>query len=67
MKLHLRIKELRRERGITQAQLAQDLNLKQNTYSQYENGRRNIPIDLLVKLAEYYDVSIEYLLNLSDY
>ncbi|MDE5618296.1 MAG: helix-turn-helix domain-containing protein [Clostridia bacterium] len=67
MYLHLRIKELRCEYGKTQAQLAQDLNVKQNTYSQYENGHRQIPLDLLIRLAEYYDVTIDYLLNLSDY
>ncbi|MDE5547627.1 MAG: helix-turn-helix domain-containing protein [Clostridia bacterium] len=61
-----RLKELRLEFGATQQQLSKVLNIKQNTYSQYENGSRQIPIDVLIKLAKYYEVSVDYLLNLTD-
>lgn len=61
-----RLKELRSESDTTQQHLAKMLNIKQNTYSQYENGSRQIPIDILIKLAKYYDVSVDYILNLTD-
>ena len=46
--------------------IASYLNIKQNTYSQYENGVRQIPYDLLIKLALYYDTSIDYILELTN-
>ena len=66
MEIIYRLKELRLEFGATQQQLSKVLNIKQNTYSQYENGSRQIPIDVLIKLAKYYEVSVDYLLNLTD-
>ena len=62
----MKLKEIREEFGITQTQIAQYLNIKQNTYSQYENGQRQLPVDVLVKLAEYYNVSTDYILGRSD-
>lgn len=59
----MRLKDLREDRDLTQGSIAEFLNIKQNTYSQYENGRRQIPIDLLVKLADYYGVSVDYILG----
>ena len=61
-----RIKELREDRDKTQKEIASFLCVAQNTYCNYENGKREIPIELLVKLAEYYDVNLEYLLGLTD-
>jgi transcriptional regulator with XRE-family HTH domain len=61
-----RLKELRNEYNKTQKELAEYLNIRQNTYSQYENGQRQLPIDVLIKLAFYYDVSVDYILNLTD-
>lgn len=66
MEIIYRLKELRLEFGTTQQQLSKVLNIKQNTYSQYENGSRQIPIDILIKLAKYYEVSVDYVLNLTD-
>ncbi len=66
MEIISRLKELRLENGVTQQQLSEMLNIKQNTYSQYENASRQIPIDILVKLAKYYEVSVDYILNLTD-
>ena len=62
----MKIKELREENGFTQNQIAKYLNIKQNTYSQYENEKRQLPIDVLIKLAKYYKVSTDYILELED-
>lgn len=61
-----RIKALREDRDITQRNLAKYLNIAQNTYSQYENGKREIPISVLVKLCQYFEVSADYILGLSE-
>ena len=55
------IRNLCIDRGLTQAQVAELLNVKQNTYSQYEIGVLNYPIDVLIKPADYYCVSVDYL------
>lgn len=57
------IRNLRIDSGYTQAQIAEYLNVKQNTYSQYEIGTLNYPIDVLMKLADFYNVSVDYLLG----
>lgn len=62
----MRIKDLREDSDLTQSEVAKYLNIKQNTYSQYENGVRQIPYDLLIKLALYYDTSIDYILELTN-
>ena len=62
----MRMKELREDNDITQKELAEYLHIKQNTYSQYENGQRQLPIDILIALAKYYKVSTDYILGLSD-
>ena len=62
----MRLKDLREDSDITQKTIAEYLNIKQNTYSQYENGQRQLPVEMLIKLAEYYKVSTDYLLRLTD-
>ena len=62
----MRIRDLREDNDITQKQIAEYLSIKQNTYSQYENGIRQIPIDLLIKLSLFYNVSVDYILELTD-
>lgn len=57
------IRNLRMENGYTQKQIADDLNVTQNTYSRYETGAANCPIDVLIKLADFYGVSVDYLLG----
>ena len=59
----MRLRDLREDNDITQNQNALMLNIKQNTYSQYENGKREVPINILWKLADFYDVSIDYLVG----
>lgn len=61
-----RIRDLRNDHGLTQEQIAKILNVKQNTYCQYEIGVVNYPLDVVVKLAEYYGVSVDYLVGLTD-
>ena len=62
----MRLKAIREDRDITQKTLSEYLNIRQNTYSQYENGQRQLPIDVLIKLAEYFDTSTDYILGLTD-
>ncbi len=62
----MRLKDLREDTDTTQKVLAEYLHVKQNTYSQYENGQRQIPIPILVKLAKFYGVSVDYLICLTD-
>jgi transcriptional regulator with XRE-family HTH domain len=63
----MRLKDIREDKDITQKTIADYLNIKQNTYSQYENGQRQIPLELLIKLALYYNTSTDYLLGLTNY
>ena len=55
------IRDLREDNDKTQKELAEYLNIKQTTYSKYELGKINIPIEMLIKLADFYDVSLDYL------
>ena len=62
----MRIKDIREDLDLTQREVAEFLHIKQNTYSQYENGQRQIPINSLIALARYYNTSTDYLLGLTD-
>ena len=62
----MRIRNLREDADLTQQQVEQILHINQNTYSQYENGHRQIPIDVLIALAKLYHTSIDYLLGLTN-
>jgi len=57
------IRNLRIDGGYTQRQIAEYLGVSQNTYSQYEIGVLNYSVDVLMKLADFYGVSVDYLLN----
>ena len=61
----MRLRDLREDHDLSQNAVADYLHIRQNTYSQYENGRRQIPIDMLVRLALLYDTSVDYLLGLT--
>lgn len=61
-----RIRDLREDNDLTQAEIAKYLNVTQRTYSRYENDDRAIPLEQLVKLADYYSTSVDYLLNRTD-
>ena len=62
----MRLKELREQEHYSQTEIAEKLNIKQNTYSQYETGQRQIPIAVLINLAKIYNVSVDYILELTD-
>ncbi len=61
-----RLKELRKKRGITQVRLSIDLDMSQNTISRYENEVRQADYETLIRFADYFDVSIDYLLGRTD-
>ena len=62
----MRIKDLREDRDLTQREIADYLHIKQNTYSQYENGQRQLPISVLIALAKFYQTSTDYILGLTE-
>ena len=59
----MRLKELRNKRNISQLKLALDLSMNQNTISRYETGEREADYKTLIKIADYFNVSIDYLLE----
>ena len=61
-----RIKNLREDKDLTQAEISKYLNISQVAYSYYELNKRNIPLELLCKLADFYNTSIDYLLYRTD-
>ena len=61
-----RLQLLRKQRNLTQLKVAMDLNLNQNSLSRYENGTREAGYEMLIKLADYYKVSIDYILYRTD-
>ncbi len=61
-----RIKDLREDHDLLQKEVANILGISQQYYSEYENGKRTVPIAHLITLAKYYNVSIDYLVNLTN-
>ncbi len=64
--MKLRIRDLREGRDLTQAVLAEYLLCDQSLYSKYERGERPLPLDLAAKLADYYGVTLDYLVGRTD-
>lgn len=62
----MRLKDIREDHDYTQKYIADLLFIKQNTYSQYETGQRQIPLDFLIKLSIIYNTSTDYILGLTD-
>jgi transcriptional regulator with XRE-family HTH domain len=62
----LRLKELRKKRHLSQITLAMDLNMNQNSISRYENGEREADYATLIAIADYFHVSVDYLLGRTD-
>ena len=62
----MRLRELRKAKGISQLKLALDLNTSQNTISRYETGEREPGLVELIKIADYFNVSVDYLLERTD-
>lgn len=66
MHYYPRLRDLRQDHDITQSQIAAYLEIDQRTYSNYETGKREIPVHLLIKLAKYYNVPLDYLVEGSE-
>lgn len=64
--MYKRIRDLREDNELTQKQLSKVLNCSQQVYSNYELGQRDIPTDVLIKLSNFYDVSVDYILGITD-
>lgn len=64
--VYSRIRDLRENRDLKQQDLADYLNCSQVCYSRYENGQRDIPLETISKIADFYNVSVDYLLNRTD-
>ena len=64
--MYRRIRDLREDRDLTQKQIAEVLGISQNTYSQYEIGVLNYPVDVVIKLADFYGTTTDYLLGRTD-
>ena len=64
--MEFRLKALRKKKGISQLKLALDLNMNQNTISRYENCEREADYKTLIRIADYFNVSIDYLLGRTD-
>ncbi len=64
--IYRRIRDLREDRDLTQKEMAQILNCSQQAYSNYELGQRDIPTDILIKLSNFYHVSVDYILGITN-
>lgn len=64
--MYSRLRNLREDRDMTQAEMGKVLQMSQTGYSKYETGENDIPTTILIELAAYHNTSIDYLLNLTD-
>lgn len=64
--MYRRIRDLREDNDFTQKQVAEKLNCSQQVYSNYELGQRDIPTDILIKLSSLYNVSVDYILEITN-
>lgn len=64
--MYHRIRSLREDHDLTQTKIAQYLKMSQTGYSKYETGENDVPTAILIKLADFYDVSVDYILNRTD-
>ena len=64
--MYPRIRDLREDKDLKQRQVAEFLNCSQQVYSNYELGQRDIPTDVLIRLSTFYNVSVDYLLGLTN-
>lgn len=64
--MYRRIRDLREDRDLTQKKMGEILSCSQRVYSNYERGDLDIPTEILIRLADYYDVSVDYILGRTD-
>ena len=65
--MYKRIRELRKEKGLNQKQVAALLNMSQTGYSKYETGENDVPTAVLISLANFYNTTTDYILELTDF
>ncbi len=61
-----RLRDLREDKDLNQTQVAKIIGMSQTGYSKYETGENDIPTEILIKLADFYEVSVDYILNRTD-
>ncbi len=66
MAKYQRIRDMREDADLSQAKLGEILHISQRSYSHFETGTRSLPVDVLIKLADFYEVSVDYLLERTD-
>ncbi|WP_178371606.1 helix-turn-helix domain-containing protein [Desulfitobacterium chlororespirans] len=64
--MRLRIRDIREDHDLTQQQVAKYLRCDQSLYSKYERGERDVPLNVMIKLAKFYNTSIDYLVGLTE-
>ncbi len=64
--VYRRLRDLREDNDLKQKDIAKYLNCTQVCYSKYETGQRNLPVDVLIRLAKFYNTSTDYILGLTD-
>lgn len=64
--MYKHVRDLREDMDLSQREVSKMLNCSQQVYSNYELGQRDIPTDILIKLSQFYNVSVDYLLDLTD-
>ena len=67
MQYYPRLRDLREDMDLTQDQLVEILKMHKTTYTNYEQGKREPPFELIIRLAKFYNVSIDYIAGLTDY
>lgn len=66
IEMRMKVRDMREDHDLTQQQVAEYLMCDQSLYSKYERGEREIPLNIMIKLAKLYDTSIDYLVGLTD-
>lgn len=64
--MRLKIRDIREDHDLTQQQVAEYLMCDQSLYSKYERGERDVPLNIMIKLAQFYKTSIDYLVGLTE-
>lgn len=66
MPYYRRLRDLREDHDLTQSQLVEKLNMHKTTYTNYEQGKRDLPLEIAIKIAKFYGVSLDYLAGLNN-
>lgn len=66
MPYYRRLRDLREDHDLTQTQLVEKLNMHKTTYTNYEQGKRDLPLAVAIKIAKFYNVSLDYLAGLTN-